>query len=198
MDGKGTGGQMYNRKKRPEKIVSVPDEVKAELAEVVKQGFISTYGQSIPEGTKRNDVINKHLNTIPSEQRNSAAWKSCWLSASRQRISIQRRTIFFYNLLYGLVFSLFIPLYCLYKEVSFGHPIMPYGNVLPLPFGLSGNNLIVSLFVNLPNAFVTYILKYEQFPVMGVSSTIAAVAALVLIGLILLLYWNADQRIRRQ
>ena len=65
---------MYNRKKRPEKIVSVPDEVKAELAEVVKQGFISTHGQSIPEGTKRNDVINKHLNTIPSEQRNSAAW----------------------------------------------------------------------------------------------------------------------------
>ena len=65
---------------------------------------------------------------------------------------------------------------------------MPYGNVLSLPFGLSGNNLIVSLFVNLPNAFVTYILKYEKFPVMGVSSTIAAAAALVLIGLILLLY----------
>ena len=37
---------MYNRKKRPEKIVSVPDEVKVELAEVVKQGFISTHGQS--------------------------------------------------------------------------------------------------------------------------------------------------------
>lgn len=44
------------------------------LAEAVKHDFISTNGQSIPEGTKRNDVINKYLNTIPSEQRNSAAW----------------------------------------------------------------------------------------------------------------------------
>ncbi len=37
-------------------------------------------------------------------------------------------------------------------------------------YKLSGNNLIVSFFVNLPNAFVTYILKYEQFPVMRASS----------------------------
>ncbi len=36
----------------------------------------------------------------------------------------------FYNLLYGLVFSLFIPLYCLYKETPYGHPFMPYGNGL--------------------------------------------------------------------
>ena len=55
----------------------------------------------------------------------------------------------------------------------------------------------VSFFVNLPNAFVTYMLKYEQFPVMRASSTIAADVTLVLIGLILLLYRNADQRIRR-
>lgn len=61
-------------------------------------------------------------------------------------------------------------------------------------YKLSGNNLMVSFFVNLPNAFVTYILKYEQFPVMRVSSTIAAAVTLVLIGLILLLYRNADQR----
>ena len=65
-------------------------------------------------------------------------------------------------------------------------------------YKLSGNNLMVSFFVNLPNAFVTYILKYEQFPVMRAGSTIAAAVTLVLIGLILLLYRNADQRIRRQ
>ena len=230
----------------------------------------------------------------------------------------------FYNLLYGLVFSLFIQLYCLYKETSCGHPFMPGsapaqarvsgnnkgngasvsggmlaeaglkkpgiqqwavlsvfvafsigGQLIPkmaageqvpwhlLPMGivplimttffeeflfrgfvqsridrqfgripailvsgamfslyhlgypgfrtwedllllfvvgigfaaaykLSDNNLIISFFVNLPNAFVTYILKYEQFPVMRVSSTIAAAITLVLIGLILLLYRNAD------
>lgn len=59
-------------------------------------------------------------------------------------------------------------------------------------YKLSDNNLIISFFVNLPNAFATYILKYEQFPVMRVSSTIAAAITLVLIGLILLLYRNAD------
>ena len=56
------------------KIVSVLDEVKAELAEVVKQDFISTNGQSIPEGTRRNDVINTYLNSLPSKQRSSASW----------------------------------------------------------------------------------------------------------------------------
>ncbi len=65
---------MYNGKKRLEKIVSVSDEVKAELAEVVKQDFISTNGKSIPEGTRRNDVINNYLNTLPSNQRSSASW----------------------------------------------------------------------------------------------------------------------------
>jgi hypothetical protein len=31
----------------------VSDEVKADLAEVVKQDFISTNGKGIPEGTRR-------------------------------------------------------------------------------------------------------------------------------------------------
>lgn len=57
-------------------------------------------------------------------------------------------------------------------------------------YRLSDNNLIVSYFVNLPNAFVTYILKYEQFPVMSVSSTIAAAITLVLIGITFLLISN--------
>ena len=56
------------------KIVSVSDEVRAELTEVVKQDFISTNGKSIPEGRRRNDVINKYFNTFPSKQRSSASW----------------------------------------------------------------------------------------------------------------------------
>lgn len=56
------------------KIVSVSDEVKADLAEVVKQDFISTNGKGIPEGTRRNDVINKYLSTLPSKPRSSASW----------------------------------------------------------------------------------------------------------------------------
>ena len=64
---KGTNGSW-------KKIVSVSDEVKAELAEVVKQDFLRTYGWGKPEGSKQPDVINKYLKTIPSGQRNSAAW----------------------------------------------------------------------------------------------------------------------------
>lgn len=56
------------------KIVSVSDEVKADLAEVVKEDFISTNGKSIPEGTRRNDVINRYLSILPSTQRSSASW----------------------------------------------------------------------------------------------------------------------------
>ena len=56
------------------KIVSVSDKVKTDLAEVVKHDFISTNGKGIPEGTRRNDVINKYLSTLPSKQRSSASW----------------------------------------------------------------------------------------------------------------------------
>lgn len=64
---KGTNGNW-------KKIVSVSDEVKINLAEVVKRDFISTNGKSVPEGTKRNEVINKYLSTLPSTQRSSASW----------------------------------------------------------------------------------------------------------------------------
>ena len=42
-------------------------------------------------------------------------------------------------------------------------------------YKLSGNNLIVAYFVNLPNAFVTYMLKFKQFPKMAMSSTMASI-----------------------
>lgn len=56
------------------KIVSVSDKVKQDLEKVVKQDFISSNGAYIPEESKRHDVIKQYLNTIPSEQRNSASW----------------------------------------------------------------------------------------------------------------------------
>ncbi len=56
------------------KIVSVSDKVKSDLADVVKKDFISSNGAYIPEETKRHDVINQYLSTIPSTQRSSASW----------------------------------------------------------------------------------------------------------------------------
>jgi ABC-type spermidine/putrescine transport system permease subunit II len=57
-----------------------------------------------------------------------------------------------------------------------------------IAFKLSGNNLCVSYFVNLPNAFVTYILKSEQFPVLDIKSTIGAIITIILIIVILVIY----------
>ncbi len=55
------------------KIVPVSEQVKADLAEVVKQDFISTNGKGIPEGSKRHDVVNKSLSTISAKECASAS-----------------------------------------------------------------------------------------------------------------------------
>jgi len=52
--------------------VPVSEQVKVDLAEVVKQDFISTNGKGIPEGSKRHDVVNKYLSTIPEKE--CASW----------------------------------------------------------------------------------------------------------------------------
>ena len=87
-------------------------------------------------------------------------------------------------LISGLMFSLY----------HLGYPgFRTFGDILLLfavgigfasAYKLSGNNLVVSFFVNLPNAFVTYILKYKQFPTMKLSATIAGVITLILIVVI--------------
>lgn len=51
-------------------------------------------------------------------------------------------------------------------------------------FKLAENNLFVSYFVNLPNAFITYILKFEQFPKMTIWSTVFAGITIIFIGVI--------------
>ena len=55
-----------------------------------------------------------------------------------------------------------------------------------IAYKLSDNNLIVSYFVNLPNAFVTYVFKSEQFPKFTVESSIYAVITIVAVFIILI------------
>ena len=84
-------------------------------------------------------------------------------------------------LISGLMFSLY----------HIGYPgFRTFGNILLLfavgvgfavAFKLSDNNLIVAYFLNLPNAFVTYILKFDQFPIMEISSIIASTITLCII-----------------
>ncbi len=82
----------------------------------------------------------------------------------------------------GLMFSLY----------HIGYPgFRTFGDILLLfvvgigfaaAYKLSGNNFFVVYFVNLSNAFVTYMLKFEQFPVMEMSSTIAGIITLFIIA----------------
>lgn len=63
-------------------------------------------------------------------------------------------------------------------------------------YKLSGNNLIVSYFVNLPNAFVTYMLKFEQFPKMAMSSTIASIVTLFIVVVVFIVLVRANGKER--
>ena len=88
----------------------------------------------------------------------------------------------------GLMFSLY----------HIGYPgFRTFGDILLLfavgvgfatAYKLSGNNLIVAYFVNLPNAFVTYMLKFAQFPAMKISSTIASIITLFIIIVIFIVH----------
>jgi hypothetical protein len=55
-------------------------------------------------------------------------------------------------------------------------------------FKLSGNNLYVAYFVNLPNAFVTYILNSVQFPMLTIKAIIGAIITIILIITILTIF----------
>lgn len=81
----------------------------------------------------------------------------------------------------GMMFSLYHLGYPEFRTIGDILLLFAVGVGFAIAYKLSGNNLFVSYFVNLPNAFVTYMLKYKQFPTMYLSSTIAAVITLALI-----------------
>lgn len=56
-----------------------------------------------------------------------------------------------------------------------------------IAYKLSDNNLIVSYFVNLPNSFITYMLKAKKFPVFTDESNIYAAISIVLTVVILVI-----------
>lgn len=86
-------------------------------------------------------------------------------------------------LISGTMFSLYHLGYPGFRSFEDILLLFAVGLGFAITYKLSDNNLIVSYFVNLPNAFVTYMLKYNQFPSMTFSSTIAAIITLVLIAL---------------
>ncbi len=96
---------------------------------------------------------------------------------------------------YGSLIAIFISA-AMFSLYHLGYPgfrtfedlllLFAVGAGLAIAFKLSGNNLIVSYFVNLPNAFITYIFKSKQFPELTEASNIFAAVSIVLIVVLLI------------
>lgn len=84
-------------------------------------------------------------------------------------------------LISGLMFALYHVGYPGFRTFDNILLLFAVGVGFATAYKLSENNFFVAYLVNLPNAFVTYMLKFEQFPVMKVSSTIASVITLFII-----------------
>ena len=96
----------------------------------------------------------------------------------------------------GLMFSFYhlgYPRFCNSEDILL---LFVIGIWFATAYKLSGNNLIVAYFVNLPNAFVTYMLKFEQFPKMTMSSTIASIITLYIIVVVFIVPVRANQKER--
>ena len=93
----------------------------------------------------------------------------------------------------GLLFSLYHLGYPGFRSAGDLALLFAVGVGFALAFRLSGNNFFVSYFVNLPNAFLTYILKQEQFPHMTAQSTVWAGASIAALAVVLLVFAKRRQ-----
>lgn len=90
----------------------------------------------------------------------------------------------------GLLFALYHLGYPGFRTAGDILLLFAVGIGFAVSFKLAENNLIVSYFVNLPNAFVTYILKCEQFPKMTIWSTVFAGITIIFIVVLLFTIGN--------
>lgn len=97
----------------------------------------------------------------------------------------------------GLLFALYHIGYSGFRTVSDILLLFAVGIGFAVSFKLAKNNLIVSYFINLPNAFITYILKYEQFPKITVLSTVyAAITIFFIVVFLIMLKVNNKNNIK--
>lgn len=87
----------------------------------------------------------------------------------------------------GALFSLYHLGYPGFRTLDELLLLFAVGIGFSLAYKLSDNNLIVAYFVNLPNAFVTYILKSEQFPLL--TNTAIVFAGITILMIIAIFTW---------
>lgn len=88
----------------------------------------------------------------------------------------------------GLIFSVYHLGYPGFRNLSDIILLFFVGIMFAISFKLSNNNLIVSYLINLPNAYLTYLLKFEQFPNFSLNFTISCIIGLILTIFIFKLY----------
>jgi membrane protease YdiL (CAAX protease family) len=84
-------------------------------------------------------------------------------------------------LISGAMFSLYHLGYPGFRSVADLLLLFGVGTGFAIAYAISQNNLAVAYIVNLPNAFLTYILKEDQFPVLTKTSSIFAMLTIVAI-----------------
>lgn len=89
-------------------------------------------------------------------------------------------------ILSGLAFSLYHLGYPGFRSLNEIVLLLFVGIMFALAYKLSGNNLIVSYFVNLPNAFLTYLVNYKMFPDFTPAATVISVIAIFVIIYVLI------------
>lgn len=89
-------------------------------------------------------------------------------------------------LLSGLMFSIYHLGYPGFRNVQSLLVLLAVGIGFALSYKLSGNNLIVSYLVNLPNSILTYMLKSAQFPLFDRSTPVAAAVTVIFIPIMII------------
>jgi membrane protease YdiL (CAAX protease family) len=84
-------------------------------------------------------------------------------------------------LISGAMFSLYHLGYPGFRSVNDLLMLFGVGTGFAIAYAVSGNNFLVAYFVNLPNAFLTYMLKADQFPVLTKTSSIFALLSIIAI-----------------
>ncbi len=149
--------------------------------------FLSIGGQSIPlaiEGTKLqwNHLL---IGFIPLVM-------TTFFEEMLFRGFLQTRLEKFFGvipavILSGLCFSLYHLGYPGFRTITDLAVLFAVGVGFALAYKLSGNNLAAAYLVNLPNALLTYMLKYEQFPNFDVYSVGFALVSIIAICVIMFL-----------
>ncbi|MDR0325796.1 MAG: CPBP family intramembrane metalloprotease [Oscillospiraceae bacterium] len=91
-------------------------------------------------------------------------------------------------LLSGFFFSIYHLGYPGFRTITDLLILFAVGIGFALSFKLSGGNVVVSYLVNLPNAFLTYILKAGQFPIFYRSTTVFAGITIAFVFIILFFF----------